>query len=253
MSAAPFVAGLWMLYTTFVHAVVGGRRVAEPLLAANLGAFPRATLLVVWHGLTWLFLTLAVAMIGASFHAPLRLLVPFAALQISGIAVVFVVVARRALGAAIRLPQWLLLGPLAIVAASSVATRPGAVACAVLLAAVALVHLAWAVGVSWPARDRAELGLHVFGSPKLPGPFACAVVAAVLSVFALAFVVDPRMPAGYAVRLVVLLVFALRGFAGPFIDRFRPAVRGSPFAIYNRFMYSPLCLLVAALTATSLR
>jgi len=248
----PLIAAGWMLYTTGVHAVLGGERVAAPLDASGIAAFPRATLLVVWHAVTWLFLTLAAAMAAAAFAPSLRVLVPFAALQLVGFSAVFLVVARRALGASIRLPQWFLLGPLALTAGATMTSRPAALAVVAILGVIGLVHALWAAGITWPARDRRELAWHVIGRPASPGGLACLVVAGILAVFAAGFATTSDAGWVRAVRIAVVVVFAGRGVFGLVETRMRPAVVGTPYETYSRFMYSPLCVLVAALAAATL-
>ena len=146
-----------------------------------------------------------------------------------------------------------------LLAASWVAPlgRAPALALTLLLVMIALAHLGWALGVAWPARDRQALALHVIGRHRLPGPLACVVVAAALTAFALAFAVDagahPSLAAHaralVAVRLGVVAIFAGRGLFGFVERRFRPAIAGTPYASYSRYLYSPLSLLLAGLGA----
>ena len=253
MTSTLLIAAAWMLYTTGVHALIGGRLVAGPLRSAALAPFPQATLLVVWHGVTWLFLTIAGALALGALHPGLRVLAPFAALQLVGLAVIFLVVARRLLGSSIRLPQWFLLGPLAIVAASTLAARSNAVAAAAILAAMGAVHAGWAAGLSWPARDAEELALHVIGLHRMPSRSACALVALTLGAFAGILLVERTDGSVMVARVAIVAVFAARGVLGLVEARLRPVILGKPYATYSRLLYSPLCLLIAALAAGGMR
>ena len=251
------ILALWSAYITGVHVFSGARRVIAPFREAAVEPFARATLLVVWHMVTWSLLTLTGALTLAAFSPRGRDLVAFAAIQTAGFAVVFVVTSRRELGAGIRLPQWLLFGPLAVGLAAAQLPRAAAIAAAVLVALIGLGHLAWALGATWPARDRAQLAAHVF--PRVEGAakrFARLPSRGTTLFVTLVFLVMSACLAATTSRSIVLAIaaiFALRGVVGlVYWSRSRErSSLPSPFYVYNRFMYSPGCLLIAALAAAS--
>ena len=131
-----------------------------------------------------------------------------------------------------------------------------------ILMVIALVHLYWAMGGYWPAKDEDGLARTVVGNsagPKdqpytMPARWLTLLIA--ILIFIAAFF--PLMWAGFFVPyplhpVIVMLgmwalasIFILRGVAGmlPFFDQFSPA---EPFRSLNRKYYSPLCLLIGAL------
>jgi Protein of unknown function (DUF3995) len=250
------VLALWAAYVTALHTSGGERRIVQPFRRARVAPpFVHGMVLVVWHMVTWALVTLtaAIAVAAWSPHGPA--LVILAAAQVAGFTVVFLVTSRRELGAALRLPQWLLLGPLALGLAATAAPRPGAVAAAILVALVGIVHVVWALGSPWPAADREELTAHVFPSSgrhqrsaRLPSRAITLGVAAAFFTMSACLV---RPGASRWLVLGIALVFAARGAGGLFLWRQARGAPSSPFHVYNRLMYSPCCLLVAALAAAS--
>ena len=141
-------------------------------------------------------------------------------------------------------------------------TSPLALGLIAVLVAIGLLHLAWAFGLRWPARDEASLVALVVGRTRggrMPSLAKGVLVAgAILSGAALvALVGAPDLPPGLAILVIAAywlfgLVFVLRGLAGyvPAVWRY---AEGTPFHRLNRLYYSPLCLLIAAgLTANLL-
>ncbi len=134
----------------------------------------------------------------------------------------------------------------------------GSLAAAAFLA-IAALHAYWALGGFWPGRDAESLARLVVGGPpgmRFPGRVATWAVVAVLAggaavVLAAAGVMAvPAPPA--LVRGAALLgaaVLLIRGLEGLVDVRLRPDTVGSPFARLNVILYSPLCLLLALLTA----
>lgn len=126
---------------------------------------------------------------------------------------------------------------------------------------IAALHAYWALGGFWPGRDEESLARLVVGGPpgmRFPGRAATWAVVAVLAggaavVLAAAGVVSVPAPRGL-VRGAALLgaaVLLVRGVEG-FVDiRLRPDTAASPFARLNRLLYSPLCVVLALLTALS--
>lgn len=256
-----FILAIWSAYITCVHTFGGARRVVAPFREATVEPFARGTMLVVWHMVTWSLVTLTGALALAAFAPGFHDLVAFAAIQTAGFAVVFFVTSRRELGAGISLPQWLLIGPLALGLAATELPRSAAIAAAVLVGLIGVGHLAWAFGAPWPARDRAQLTAHVFPSVDGDGGgrakrFARLPSRSITLFATLVFLAMSACLAATASRGVVLgiaAIFALRGVVGLvyWSRRRERSALPSPFYVYNRFMYSPGCLLIAALAAAS--
>ncbi len=126
---------------------------------------------------------------------------------------------------------------------------------ALCLLLLAFIHVYWGLGGAWPARTRAELGPMVVGTPSgaaMPNLAACLVVAGLLvtaagliacAAFAGPWWVSSVGSAGAGV------VLTLRGLGGYADGRLRPATRELPFYALNRRIFSPLCLVLAALIA----
>lgn len=123
------------------------------------------------------------------------------------------------------------------------------------MVAAAALHVAWGRGSSFPAPDRATLAEAVIGAPPgapgnsgpgVPGPAACYAVAGVLSAGAVG--INARWPLRRLVALLVVAALGARGVAG--LAGVLPQDATSPtFRRWNRRLYSPLCLLLAALAA----
>ncbi|MCQ0022991.1 hypothetical protein M4914_08550 [Streptomyces somaliensis DSM 40738] len=114
-----FAAGLLAAATAVVHVVAGGRSVVRPLLGGSLPAEPRRTLHAVWHLVTAdLSLSSVVLLALAWASEPSTPLVLFIAAQYAAYAVVFLVVALTAdwPRPLLRLPQWMLLLPVGVLA-----------------------------------------------------------------------------------------------------------------------------------------
>jgi hypothetical protein len=138
-----------------------------------------------------------------------------------------------------------------------------ALASALVLGAVAALHVHWALGGVWPGRDAESLARTVVGGPAgtpMPSPGACLGVALVLLgaawvLLAASGLVAHLLPSA-AVRALAwacAAVFALRGAYGFFDARVRPSTRGSRFERLNVIVYSPLCLGLALATVLVLR
>jgi hypothetical protein len=122
-----------------------------------------------------------------------------------------------------------------------------------LLAAAAL-HVAWGRGSAFPAPDRATLAEAVIGAPPpaahdqgpgVPGAVACYSVAGALTVAAVG--INAKGPIRRLIALGVVTALGARGAVG--LAGLMPQEAGSPtFRRWNRLLYSPLCLLLAALT-----
>lgn len=118
------------------------------------------------------------------------------------------------------------------------------------LMTVAAIHANWARGSSWPAPNPQQLAQAVIGGDELPSAAACMAVAGLLTA-ATGFVggvprQSPRLQRLGAAAVVVAL--SARGAVGAL--GLLPHDRASQsFARWNRRLYSPLCLTLAALCA----
>lgn len=126
---------------------------------------------------------------------------------------------------------------------------------------IAALHAYWALGGFWPGRDEESLARLVVGGPpgmRFPGRPATWAVVAVLAggaavVLAAADILPVPAPRGL-VRGAALLgaaMLLLRAVEGVFDVRLRPDTAGTPFARLNLILYSPLCFVLALLTAAS--
>ncbi|MFI2457924.1 hypothetical protein [Streptomyces sp. NPDC019539] len=112
-------AGALATVTALIHLVAGGRDVIRPLLGCSLEGDARRTLHAVWHFATADLLFSGVALTTLATHpAPYAPLVLFIAAHFLAYAAVFVVITLRAGWSRplLRLPQWMLLLPVAALA-----------------------------------------------------------------------------------------------------------------------------------------
>ena len=111
------------------------------------------------------------------------------------------------------------------------------------LAALAALHLLWAIGVWTPIRDEAALARAVLGTPsvtRMPGPVSCALVAVALA-FAAILPFRPGFPFREGLMPLIAAVFGLRGIAA-YVPAWRKLTPEEPFATLDRKAYGPLCL-----------
>ena len=115
------------------------------------------------------------------------------------------------------------------------------------LLAVAIAHLLWALGGSWPIRDPSILARTVVGAegvervPRLAA-FGVFVLTLVSGTLALALADDTAGGAaltGLGVLLAAL--YAARGIVG-YTAWWRERTPGEPYRTLDRRNYSPLCL-----------
>lgn len=128
-----------------------------------------------------------------------------------------------------------------------------AIAIALILTLVALVHTAWAFGMVWPGTDEASLSRTVVGTPgatAMPPRSLTAVVATLIFLAALwPLFWRGLVPYPHAVPQTLIwlgmwalaLVFLGRGLGG-----YLPAMMNTeqPFTKLNRLCYSPLCIVL---------
>jgi hypothetical protein len=121
------------------------------------------------------------------------------------------------------------------------------------LAAIAGIHVMWAVGSPWPLPDREALADAVIGRAggEVPSPAACLTVAGLL-VTAASLVGGlprrkPRLRRIGALGVVVTLgARGSVGLAGR-TDLLSPGSSSQRFRELDRRIYAPLCLALAAL------
>lgn len=266
-------SGLVALLTAFVHAVLGGREILRPTLAAPIGAVVGGTIESAWHLLTWHFAVLGVALVVAPWLDPqaAAAVAVIAGLSALGHAAAFVVVGLRRFGDPWHLPQWALFVPMAgtsLVAPWADGLGRGAwgdaaaVVAIGLFVAIAAMHAAWAAGSRFPAKDHDALVGLVVGAPigsPMPGRFATVVVALGLLAMAgwtamLRGWLPPAVPATWlaAGGLAMVAIFALRGIGGFFEVVLRPSIRNTPYMRWSRTLYSPIALLLATMVGCAM-
>lgn len=121
------------------------------------------------------------------------------------------------------------------------------------------LHASWAFGSSWPADDRDELADLMAGrvGGSVPSPAACLVVAALLA--SASALVAGRPHSSPRLRrtgtIGVAAVLGLRGACGMAgrTDIVSPGSTSPRFRRLDRRFYSPLCLFLSAVAASSAR
>ena len=132
------------------------------------------------------------------------------------------------------------------------------VATATVLGALAVLHAAWGRGSTFPFAEPAELSDAVVGRPgQAPPPAAaCFAVGGALAVAALVAADLPIAPRGLRRRAATVLtgVLALRGALGltGHTNVLSPGSVSPRFRRNDRRIYAPLCLALAAGTASTL-
>ncbi|MHB1110784.1 MAG: DUF3995 domain-containing protein [Devosia sp.] len=122
----------------------------------------------------------------------------------------------------------------------------------VALLAVAIAHLVWSIGGTWPIRDEALLAKTVVGLPgitRMPPKFmslavAAATLAAGVGALSLA---DDTAGGGWltAIGALLGLAFLGRGIIG-YTAGWRARFPEEPFATLDRNNYSPMSLAIGA-------
>ena len=123
-----------------------------------------------------------------------------------------------------------------------------AVILSAVLAAVAALHLLWALGFWWPIRDEAALARAVVGARgirRMPGAVASSLVVVAL-LFAARWVWLLLTVEHWLVTLVglgIAGVYLLRG-AASYLGLMARVSPEEPFATLDRHWYAPLCLVL---------
>ena len=134
--------------------------------------------------------------------------------------------------------------------------EPISAATAGVLSGAAALHVAWGLGSTWPLPNAAALADTVVGSASVPPPTACFAVAGALgTAAALVLGFPPQLPhvrkAGQLGVALVLGTRAVFGFAGR-TNQLSPGSESPQFQYWDRRLFSPLCLALAAGAAHSL-
>lgn len=130
---------------------------------------------------------------------------------------------------------------------------PIAIALIILLLAIGLIHLAWALGLNWPGKDGVSRAARVVGTQgrALLGFWSWASIAfAFFSAVAVVWIGHQPITdwfhalVAYGGYFTLILVFSLRGFAA-YVTRVFDYARPTPFYMLNRRYYAPVCLILA--------
>jgi hypothetical protein len=152
-----------------------------------------------------------------------------------------------------RLMAMLRPGPIPNGTAGSLA-RGASVATAATLASVAILHVAWARGSTWPYTDAAGFVRSVIGSDnpaKAPGTGASLSIAALLVVSVVGVTARPRTTraatvlASDLITLVTAAVLALRGAGGLVGSATGLFGTTAEFRRNDLRFYAPLCVVLA--------
>lgn len=124
-----------------------------------------------------------------------------------------------------------------------------------LLASIAALHIAWGVGLVWPARTERQLVSWVVGAKgamTMPNLAQCLLAGATIFAFGLIALMlanalrTPLSPQWVTmIGILTAFVFAGRGIAAYF-PQWRRRFPQQPFATFDQYSFAPLCLLLAA-------
>ncbi|MFC9660046.1 hypothetical protein ACFVJ5_07385 [Nocardia sp. NPDC127606] len=113
-------AGLTAAVVSAIHIVAGHVDPVRPLLASSMADVPKRTMHAVWHMVSVDLVATASTLLAVAWWQPVgfELVAVLTAVRYAAYSVVFVVIALRVPGRAplLRLPQWILLAPVAILA-----------------------------------------------------------------------------------------------------------------------------------------
>lgn len=120
------------------------------------------------------------------------------------------------------------------------------------LLTVALAHLLWSIGVTWPIRTKQLLAQTVVGAPgitRMPNRLLTFVVALlILAAGIVGLSLADHDSGGLPLTLlgaILAIVFLARGVLG-YTAGWRARFPTEPFATLDRRNYSPLCLWIGA-------
>ncbi len=132
--------------------------------------------------------------------------------------------------------------------------RPVALLTGLALGAVAVVHVAWAAGSTWPYQDATTLTRSVLGVPDAadfpPAGLTVAVAGALAVTGAAAGARTSRRPRSRQfarfITVPAAAVLAVRGVGGLAQSLLAPGSATAEFTRNDVAFYSPLCLALAA-------
>ncbi|MEV0060474.1 hypothetical protein [Nocardia sp. NPDC050718] len=120
MNGYLLTAGLLATVVSAIHLVGGHVDPVRPLLTSSLADVTKRTLHSVWHMVSVDLLATAATLLALAWWQPAgtELVAALTAARFAGYALVFFVIALRMPGRAalLRLPQWIVLAPIAILA-----------------------------------------------------------------------------------------------------------------------------------------
>lgn len=120
----------------------------------------------------------------------------------------------------------------------------------IALLAISVAHFAWAVGLSWPLKNRKLLAQTVVGFTgveKMPNPLLTLAVA--IGTFYAAFIALAMAdPAGGGsdlniVGAVIAVIFLGRGIIG-YTPKWQAMTAEPIFRLNDKRVYSPMCLFI---------
>ncbi len=117
------------------------------------------------------------------------------------------------------------------------------------LLSIAMVHMLWAFGSTYPVRDEKTLARTVAGfkgiekMPPRPVSFLVSLLTLGTGIWALALTDPGPSPILTLGGALLTLVFLGRGIAG-YTKKWRQMTPEEPFASMDRKIYSPLCLFI---------
>ena len=119
------------------------------------------------------------------------------------------------------------------------------------LLAIAIAHLMWSMGLSWPIRDKTMLARTVIGRPgatRVPRLASFVIALLVLAAGTVALALADKTGGGIWLTLigaVLAAIFLARGAIG-YTAGWRAQFSEEPFATLDRRNYSPLSLFIGA-------
>ncbi|MFI5497527.1 hypothetical protein ACIA5E_00595 [Nocardia asteroides] len=121
MNGYLLAAGLTAAVVAGIHIVAGHFDPVRPLLSSSLTEIPKRTMHAVWHLVSVDLVATAATLLAIAWWRPAgtELVSALTAARFAAYTIVFVVIAARVRAPAplLRLPQWILLAPVAILAA----------------------------------------------------------------------------------------------------------------------------------------
>jgi len=115
------------------------------------------------------------------------------------------------------------------------------------LLAIAMIHVMWAFGSTWPTHDQKNLARTVLGYrdvERMPSRLLSALVAVftlTAGIWALSLSGTEQDPVLVGGGILLGLIFLARGIAG-YTSWWRNLTPQEPFATFDKKFYAPLCI-----------